>query len=342
MDTSNTFKKRINALIAIWAALLPMLLFTGCPGAGSPAADRFAYGRPGFFRVGDRAYEESARNESAASRYACLVGEAADALAGETRVYSLIIPTAYGIMPPEEAEKPASDNADARSDVAAVYALMPESVNRVDVWDKLTEHRDEFIYFRTDHHWTARGAYLGYEAFCEAKSVAPIPIGEHRAVAFDGFLGSFYTESGGDEALLPAETVEAFHPVSGDVTLTVTDENGFTETRPMVADVSDLPAPAKYMTFAGGNNPFSAIENPAVTDGSVLIVVKESFGNPMLAFLCDHYSAVYVIDYRYWDGNVVDLAKEVHADDLLFANSVGAVNTGSSVGFLAMTIKKHE
>ncbi len=62
----------------------------------------------------------------------------------------------------------------------------------------------------------------------------------------------------------------------------------------------------------------------------------------LLAFLCEHYSTVYVIDYRYWDGNIIDFAREVHADDLLFANIFNAVNTGSNVGFLAMIIKKHE
>ena len=128
--------------------------------------------------------------------------------------------------------------------------------------------------------------------------------------------------------------------MSDNATLTVTDENGKTEIRPIVADVNDRPASAKYMTFAGGNNPFTVLENHAVNDGSVLILVKESFGNPLPAFLCDHYSTIYIIDYRYWDGNIIDFAREVHAGDLLFANSVVAVNTGSNVGFLAMMIKK--
>ena len=34
---------------------------------------------------------------------------------------------------------------------------------------KLMQHRDEYIYFGTDHHWTADGAYYAYEAYCESK-----------------------------------------------------------------------------------------------------------------------------------------------------------------------------
>ena len=323
----------------IWILLLIMLLSAGCSGPRKTPVDYASFSGSKLFRVGDRAYEAVAYNQNTAMKYAELIGEAAEALSGETQVYSLIIPTAYGIMMPEAAKEIVPNYTDTQACISAVYAAMPGSVKKVAIWDKLMEHRDDFIYFRTDHHWTSRGVYLGYEAFCEAKGISPIPLGEHRSASFPGFLGSFYTESGGDEKLLSEETVDAFYPVSDNVTLTVTDENGKTEIRPVVADVNDMPASAKYMTFAGGNNPFSVLENPAVSDGSVLILVKESFGNPLPAFLCDHYSTIYIIDYRYWDGNIIDFAQEVHADDLLFANSVVAVNTGSNVGFLAMIIK---
>lgn len=338
----STVKRRLKTKHLIWLVLLPVLFSMGCGKAKTVPIDYAAYGRTDIFRVGSRSYEKCVNNESTAAKYAELVGEASEALSGETKVYSLIIPTAYGIILTEEAKKLVPDYIDTHERISNAYAAMPESVNKIAVWDRLVEYSDEFIYFRTDHHWTARGAYLGYEAFCEAKGIDPIPLRDHRTACYDGFLGSFYSESGGDDKLLPSETVEAFYPVSEGVMLIVTDENGNTETHPMVADVSELPASAKYMTFAGGNNPFSVITNTEVTDGSVLIVVKESFGNPMLAFLCDHYSTVYVIDYRYWDGNIIDFAREVHADDLLFANSFCAVNTGSNVGFLAMIIKYSE
>ncbi len=335
----NGTARKTKTQYGIWFLLLIMLFSIGCSGEKLKPVDYASYSGSKLFRVGDRAYEAVAYNVNTAMKYAELIEEATEALSGETRVYSLIIPTAYGIMIPEEAKEIVPNYTDTQACISAVYAAMPESVTKIAVWDKLMDHRHDFIYFRTDHHWTARGAYLGYEAFCESKGITPIPLSEHRGVSFPGFLGSFYTESGGDEKLLPEETVEAFYPVSDNVTLTVTDENGKTEIRPIVADVNDMPASAKYMTFAGGNNPFSVLENNGLSDGSVLILVKESFGNPLPAFLCDHYSTIYIIDYRYWDRNIIDFAREVHADDLLFANSVVAVNTGSNVGFLAMIIK---
>lgn len=336
-------------LKSVFIFLFCLLLFVGCggkrpvqkPPQNSAQPDFAAYGR-NLFRIGSRAYEKCTINEATSQKYAELVGEAAEALKGETRVYSLIIPTAYGIMPNEEEKKLIPDYIETESSISAVYDAMPESVTTLSVWDRLKSHSDEFIYFRTDPHWTARGAYLGYEAFCEAKGIEPIPIDDHRTESFTGFLGSFYYEVGCDEKLLPEEIVEAFYPISEGVELTVTDEKGNTEVRPMVADVSELSSSAKYQTFAGWNNPFSVIVNPTFEDASTLIIVKESFGNPLPAFLCDHYSTVYLIDYRYWDGNIIDFAREVNADDLLFANNINAVNAGSNVGFIAMIIKQPE
>ena len=327
----------IRRLLSLAVATL-VLAACGCAAGKKPPLELVTYGGSKLFRIGDRAYEQSVYREDTSMKYAELVGRTAEALSGKTRVYSLIVPTSYEMLLPEEAKGLIPDYADTEACISEIYAAMHESVTRVDAREGLEEHRSEFIFFRTDHHWTARGAYLGYEAFCASKSIEPTPLDAFRSVSYPGFLGSFYTQSGGDESLLPEETVEAFYPLDDGVTLTVTDENGVTETRPMVADVTELPPSAKYMTFAGGNNPYSVIENPGVTDGSVLIVVKESFGNPMLAFLCGHYSRIYVIDYRYWMGNLLDLARETNADELLFINSFSAVNTGSNVGFLAMII----
>ena len=93
---------------------------------------------------------------------------------------------------------------------------------------------------------------------------------------------------------------------------------------------------SKYSTVASLKN---CATTRASFRNSVLILVKESFGNPLPAFLCDHYSTIYIIDYRSWYGNIIDFAREVHADDLLFANNINAVNSGGNVGFIAMKIK---
>ena len=48
------------------------------------------------------------------------------------------------------------------------YSQLNGSIITVDAYSKLRAHTDEYIFFRTDHHWTQLGAYYAYTAFCEA------------------------------------------------------------------------------------------------------------------------------------------------------------------------------
>ena len=59
----------------------------------------------------------------------------------------------------------------------------------------------------------------------------------------------------------------------------------------------------------------------------------------MMAFLSDHYSKIYEIDYRYWKGSVTELAKEVGATDLLFANNFMVISSKSNIGKISMILK---
>ena len=93
-------------------------------------------------------------------------------------------------------------------------------------------------------------------------------------------------------------------------------------------------ADAKYYTYAASDQPFAEFYNPDVTDGSVAIVVKESFGNALMSYFVDHYSTVYEIDYRYWSGDLVAFAKEVGADDIIFANNIGMIRSNYLIGLM--------
>ena len=87
-----------------------------------------------------------------------------------------------------------------------------------------------------------------------------------------------------------------------------------------------------------GDQPYEEITNNDMTDGPTCIVVKESFGNCFIPFLVNHYSKVYVIDYRHYTaGTVTQLAQQVGADDVLCLNNIsmtrneGLVNQFSNI-----------
>ena len=294
----------------------------------------------GAIRVDNAAFSVCGTlSDSVTSKYAALVSEVADSLNGKTKVYSLIIPTSYGVTLPDDIKPQIANYANQGENIAKVFSKMSENVTPVYCYDDLMTHRDEYLYFRTDHHWNGKGAYYAYEAFCRTKGIEPFTLEKREKKEFDGFLGTMYQNNGKDENLLPADTVEAFLPVSANAAMKFTNTDGTTYDWPIVKDVSEWSSGAKYNTFAGSDNPIAEFTNPDVADGSVLIVVKESFGNALLPYLVDHYSKIYEIDYRYWKGNLVSFAEEVGADDLLFANNIMMTSTSLLVGNLSKIIK---
>lgn len=294
----------------------------------------------GAIRVDNAAFSVCGTlSDSVTSKYAALVSEVADCLNGKTKVYSLIIPTSYGVTLPDDIKTQIANYADQGENITKVFSKMSENVTPVYCYDDLMTHRDEYLYFRTDHHWNGKGAYYAYAAFCRTKGIEPYTLEEREKKEFDGFLGTMYQNNGKDKNLLPADTVEDFLPASANATMKFTNTEGTTYDWPIVKDVSEWSSGAKYNTFAGSDNPITEFTNPDVADGSVLIVVKESFGNALLPYLVDHYSKIYEIDYRYWKGDLVSFAEEVGADDLLFANNIMMTSTSLLVGNLSKIIK---
>ena len=296
------------------------------------------YAETNQIRVDNQAFNLCAYNQGTAASYAQLVGAAADQLAGQTNVYSLPIPTAYGVTLPDDIREQLPYYIDQGESIQTTFNNMSDNVIRVNCYDNLMRHRDEYLYFRTDHHWNGRGAYYAYEAFCQSKGIAPYSLDQREEVAFDGFLGTLYWGNGKDPQLLPADTVYAYKPYSKSATMVCYDKDGTPTKWPIISDVSQWAASSKYNTFAGSDHPLTVFQNPDVTDGSVCIVVKESFGNALMPYLVDHYSTVYEIDFRYWQGDLVEYAREQGADDLIFANNIMMISTGLLVGSLSNII----
>lgn len=287
----------------------------------------------GVYCVGDTGYEYYTYIDSTAKKYATCVNQVADALAGTATVYDIIIPLSSGITLPDDLYGTTGLD-DQQAAEKNAYDYMGANVVTVPLYDAMMAHRSEYIYFRTDHHWTGTGAYYAYQQFCQAKGITPHELSEYETVEFPGFLGTFYNDSGKDAELgNNPDTVVAYYPVSEGVTMSWNGTTGAS----LIYDESSAPAGLKYGAFLWGDNDrdgINTITNPSVTDGSRCVVVKESFGNAFAPFLPDHYSTVYVIDYRYWNGSLTQFVKDNGVQDVIFCNNLSAIRDGSKIGAL--------
>ncbi len=294
------------------------------------------YQSGGVYVVGSAGYEMYNYVGSLAEKYQSTVNAVADSLSGVSQVYAMAIPLSSGITLPDElfSDIPGSDQAQAEKDI---LAGMGQNVKTIPLHDVMMSHRTEYIYFRTDHHWTALGAYYAYVQFCTAKGITPHNLSDYEVSQFPGFLGSFYNDGGKPDAMKnDPDTVNAYHPVSATASMKYGDNENSTLTGgQIIFDESTASASLKYGTFIMGDNPFTVIENPEVSNGESCIVVKESFGNAFVPFLVDHYQTVYVVDYRYYSGSITQLARDKGVKDVLFVNNLSAIRGSYQMGKLA-------
>ena len=293
--------------------------------------------------VGDTAYEYYNFNTDLDNQYITAVADAGEKLSGISTLYDMVIPTSIDIDLPESyIDRNQLNTSDQRQAIEEyIYPsiqTMNSSVKTVSIFDTLKSHANEYLYFRTDHHWTQLGAYYAYVEFCNVRGFEPVPLDQFDRKDYTGYLGTFYSNTESSALANNPDTVEAYIP-KANVTLNVTQSDGTVlENWPLIANGDEYGQNMKYLVYCGGDQPYEEITNNDMTDGPTCIVVKESFGNCFIPFLVNHYSKVYVIDYRHYTaGTVTQLAQQVGADDVLCLNNIsmtrneGLVNQFSNI-----------
>ena len=144
----------------------------------------------GIYRVGDTGYEMYTYVDSTAQKYASCVNTLADNLSGTANVYAMVIPLSSGITLPDDlyTESVFDDQKLAQN---TILGYMNDKVIPVPLYDALMQHRGEYVYYRTDHHWSGLGAYYAYVEYCKAAGLTARELDSYQTVDFPGFLGSF-------------------------------------------------------------------------------------------------------------------------------------------------------
>ena len=192
----------------------------------------------------------------------------------------------------------------------------------IDIFPTMKSHADEYIYYRTDHHWTSYGAYLAYAEAAkslgyQADSLSSFDI-EH---ASSDFRGTLYSKTL-DDSITP-DIIDYYHNTSGsDLTLTINDGVSVKEYDSLYfreyLDVKD-----KYSSFMGTNSPVMTITSEENNNGQSILIFKDSYAHAFIPFLTSHYSKITVLDMRYINvaySTLVDM--EEYDSVLILYNSI--------------------
>lgn len=186
--------------------------------------------------------------------------------------------------------------------------------------DVMQNHQDEYIYYRTDHHWTTLGAYYAYKEWAEKSGQAVAkPITEYKQeMVFDDFYGTTYNKV---HVNVPKDQVTLFKNAAQE-SVHVNMDDGEVE-----ADTLYFPKEAKegfnrYNVFLSKNTFQIEITTKAKT-GKTLLLVKDSFANCFVPFLTENYDRIILIDYRYGKlpiGQILDKYEDI-TDVLVMFNT---------------------
>lgn len=265
-------------------------------------------------------------NKKQGARYAEIINKYKASL-GNVNVYNMVVPTSVEFYLPKKYSKYSSSE---KESIDYIYSCLSPDVTPIDAYSKLEEHTDEYIYLRTDHHWSPLGAYYAYTAFCEALGMEYHPITDYTEKVKEGFVGSLY---GYTNDITLANAPEQFHYfLPPDVTYsvqtyyydTLAPKNGGALFHEYVEGANC------YGMFLGADAIHTKITTSA-KNGRKIVVFKESYGNAFVPFLVNNFEEIYVIDIRYFGTNAVDYIKKIGATDVLFIDNCFAANTSSLI-----------
>ena len=266
--------------------------------------------------------------QAPADRFAATMNEIYGRVKDKVNLYVMICPISAGVM----LDQTVLDDMGVSSEKDAIdyiYGKMDKGIHTVSAFDNLKKHNAEYIYFHTDHHWTALGAYYAYQEFCKEKGITPYKVEDYETMEFPNFLGTFYANSNNSPALLAnPDTVTAYIP-KGTNEMTMQNRDGSSLQWKIINDVSNYPSSELYATFCGGDKPFSHIHNPTITDGSAVMVIKDSYGNAFIPWLVDHYEHIYWVDARYTSNTISQMVQDYKVQDVIYQVQIYNSSTNS-------------
>ena len=203
-----------------------------------------------------------------------------------------------------------------------------------DLYTPLWAHKDEDVFYRTDHHWTSLGAYYGYTGLADALGYTPVPLDAYtETVRSTEFYGTVFSSSG--VRWVSPDTISTYVPDTGiTVTSYTYDSTGNqVEVPRSLYDTSFLSVKDKYSMFLGGNQSLGVVKTPN-TDKPKLLIIRDSYADSLVPFLTPHFSEIHLIDLRYYKLSIADYIQQNGIDQALVLYSIPNFCTDTNLFWL--------
>ena len=257
-----------------------------------------------------------------AEYYSSVINKYRAALPENVNIYNMVVPKHAEFALPSRFSSLSKSQKDS---IDKIYYGLDSGIIAVDAYSILKEHSKEYIYFNTDHHWTGLGAYYAYTVFMESAGLPYYDYSDYTKHIIEDFRGTLYSGTQSEDLYNNPDYVEwcefpvsytAYQYKKGDLA-------NYYETIVMASYAKGVNA---YGVYLGGDFPLTIVKTN-VGNGRKCLIIKESYGNAPSTYIASGFDETYIVDERYYEGNIVDLVKERGITDVLIINNVSAANT---------------
>lgn len=252
---------------------------------------------------------------------------------GRYDVTVAIVPPAYEVMK-EKLPKNVYQDTIPRLNSHIEKSFKDSDVYNVDVTEEMRKYKDDYLYYRTDHHTTSNGAFIVYNKLSDALGYTPLKGSDFKVSEVTReFYGTTYSK--------------ALKYVSPDI---ITDYKPLETARFKVkfpydnTDADSMYFPEhllkkdKYSYFLDGNHALTVIESPN-KNGKKLAVFRDSYANCTVPMIANHYETVHMIDLRYYNADIIKYLAENDIEEVLFLYSSQTFMTDESISKIANYVK---
>ena len=223
----------------------------------------------------------------------------------------LLAPTAANIF--SEKLPRGAQTLDQNEQMDTIFHSLPSGINKVDIRSILEQHKDQYLYYRTDHHWTTLGAYYAFEQLNNLNGYGSIKLDNYTIYPVSTHFTGTLAKSTGSTNI--KDQVDIYVDKK-DVDYIMTDQSTGAKSR-SVYQSEALNSSDPYTVFLGGNHALVNIETTSKNSGHLLLI-KDSYANALIPFLIPYYRTITVVDPRYYFDDIQSRIDMDMIDEILY------------------------
>lgn len=221
--------------------------------------------------------------------------------------------------------------------LARIYGGIDTNVQAINTVPMLRARYEagEYVYYKTDHHWTTLGAYYAYaellRAFGMEEDILPIEAFDRQA-ASDTFYGTAWSAAG--MKFVAPDVLEIWYTGNESEFEVIADGEVLAGG---LYNLDYLSKKDHYSVFLDGTHDVVTVTKKGETDRPTLLILKDSFANAAAPFLAQHFDLVLcnLSSTRNDFTNATALAEEYGADRVLLLYTVENLVTANKLARLS-------